>query len=282
MDSALDPTDLRGAVVVAVDGSEDAERARRWAVDQASLEHRRLVVVSAGDRSDALVKEAVAAAQQLAHDLPVIAVAASGDPRQVLIDASAHAHLVVLGSRGRGSVRTMLLGSVSATVSAHAACPVIVCRPTDPDRVRRGVVVGADATPESRPVLEFAYRQASLRGLPLTVLHTYWDAAAAVAQHYQVSGAKAERPDLEDLRAILSESVAGLAETYPDVRAHITLQHGLADETLGTREDGWDLVVVGRHSMSTLERFLTGSIASAVVERAHATVAVVPVGPRSS
>ncbi|GAB2856874.1 hypothetical protein GCM10027026_03420 [Myroides odoratimimus subsp. xuanwuensis] len=72
-------------------------------------------------------------------------------------------------------------------------------------------MVGADATPESRPVLEFAYRQASLREVHLTVLHCFWDAAAAVAQFREARGETAVEPELEDLRAVLSASVAGLS-----------------------------------------------------------------------
>ncbi len=281
MSRSLDPVSIRGKVVVAVDGSDHADRAVRWAAEQASLERLGLVVVSVGDGTDRLAEDAVAVARKLHPDLHVVASAVPGDPRQVLIDASAHAHMLVLGSRGRGAVRSMLLGSVSTAVSAHAACPVVICRPPI-DGVQAGVVVGADATPESLPVIEFAYRQASLHDLPLTVLHTFWDAAAAVAQYHEARGAKAEQPGLEDLRATLSESVAGLAENYPDVPVTLTLKHGFADEALSPRHGGWNLIVVGRHPMTTLERLLTGSIATSVIERAHATVAVVPQDPRSS
>lgn len=282
MSQSLDLDSIRGSVVVAVDGSDHALRAVRWAAEQASLEHRRLTVVSVGDKPDNLIDDTVSATRLRHPDLAVEGSAASGDPRQVLIDASAHAHMLVVGSRGRGAVRSMLLGSVSTTVSAHAACPVIICRPTADGDARAGVVVGADATPESLPVIEFAYRQASLRELPLTVLHSFWDAAAAVAQYHEARGEKVDEPDLEDLRATLSESVAGLAEMYPDVPVTLTLKHGFADETLSPRHGGWHMIVVGRHPMTSLGRLLTGSIAASVIERAHATVAVVPQEPRST
>jgi len=98
-----------------------------------------------------------------------------GPDRRQLLDASTQAHLVVLGSRGRRAVRSMLLGSVSATVSAHAAYPLIVAAPADGPT--QAGVVGADATPEPLLVNEFGYRLASLRNLPITVVHTSLDAA---------------------------------------------------------------------------------------------------------
>ncbi|WP_166390392.1 universal stress protein [Nocardioides ochotonae] len=287
MERSLDPAHLRGSIVVAVDGSEDGERAVPWAVDQAALEGLRLAVVSAGEQSGELVERAAAAARRLDPTLTVVASAASGDARQVLIDASTHAHLLVVGSRGRGTVRSMLLGSVSTAVSAHATCPVVVCRPANVGPTEAGVVVGADGTPESLPVLEFAFRQASLRDLPLTVLHSYWDATTALAQHDRRegggSGDSGGGPDLADLRATLSSWMAEVAARYPDVPVSLLLKHGLADEALSPRDAGWcDMIVVGRHPKTSLQRLLTGSIATAVIERAHSTVAVVPVGPRSS
>ena len=51
-----------------------------------------------------------------------------GHPAQVLLDAAADAALLVVGSRGRGGFRGMLLGSVSQDVVARAACPVVVVR----------------------------------------------------------------------------------------------------------------------------------------------------------
>lgn len=268
---------IAGDILVAVDGSAHASRAAGWAAEQALVEHRPLVVVTVGDDPDAGTADLAADDLRRQHPaLEVRALRLPGDPREVLVGLSEHAHLLVLGSRGRGALKSMLLGSVGAALSAHAHCPVVVCRPGVADRAGAGVVVGADGTPESVPVIEFAYRQAALRGLSLTVLHCFWDAVAAVAEFRQSRGEPADAPELEDLRVLLAASVAGLAEQYPDVPVTLTLKHGLVDEALGSRDAGWDLIVVGRHPMSSLSRVLTGSIATTVVERARTTVAVVP------
>lgn len=303
MDHSIEP----GSIVVGVDGSEHAERAVHWAAEQAELEGRRLVVVSTGgvdaaraDERMGVVDAPVDGMQSLLHSATAIATAGValaersrpgltvealptvGDPREVLVDLSREAHLIVLGSHGRGPLRSLLLGSVSAAVTKHAACPVVVCRPRRRHDSPRGVLVGADATPESLPVIEFAFEHASRRGQPLTVLHCFWDVVAAVAAYRGMSADELDEPEFQELRMVLSESVAGLREKYPDVPVSLDLRHGLVDEALSRREQSWDLVVVGRHPVDSLPRLLTGSISTTVLERAHTAVAVVPEAPSSS
>jgi len=290
-----------GSIVVGVDGSEHAERAVRWAAEQAHLQQRRLVTVSvaraatvqsvgwtgevagrspetalAHEGIRAIAEEAAELARAWRPDITVEPLAVVGDAREVLADLSADAHLLVLGSRGRGTIKSLLLGSVSETVSRLASCPVVVCRPPGQGQHNPGVVVGADGTPESLPVIEFAFEQASVLGLPLTVLHCFWDAIAAAAGFREASGEVLSQPDLEELRLVLAESVAGFQEKYPDVDVTLLLRHGLVDGALSPRGHWWDLVVVGRQPLTAAARFLHGSITAAVVERAHSTVAVVP------
>jgi len=290
MDKRIAP----GSVVVAVDGSEHAERAVRWGTEQAELEQRRLVVLSVAElwklressflagvtledleqSARSVADDAAALARKLTPDVAVEAAGLLGDPRQVLVDVSTGAHLVVMGSRGRGPLRSMLLGSVSSAVVKQARCPVVVCR-SDSDRAQgAGVVVGADGTAESLPVVAFAFEQASLRGLPLTVVHAYWDAVTALAELRGTPGLLSE-PDVEHLRVLLSQSVAGFRERYPQVDVSLRLAHGLVDDVL-VRDHSWNLVVVGRHPVDTVTRVLIGSIANAVLERAETTVAMVP------
>ena len=294
-----------GSIVLAVDGSEHAERATHWAADQAFLEGRPLVVMSAAstggildvarpiprpyldpvedgmEDAGAIAEGGVALATRLHPGLTVKALPAIGDPRQILIDLSAQARLIVTGSHGRGAFRSMLLGSVSAAVSKYATCPVMVCRPPS-GAAGGGVLVGADGTPESVPVIEFAFEQASRRGWQLTVLHSFWDVVAAVAHYKGMSEEDLIPDELQQLHILLSESVAGLREKYPDVPVSLQLRHGLVDEALSPRGASWDLVVVGRHPVDSLDRWLSGSIAIAVLERSHATVAVVPQAAPSS
>lgn len=280
MSSTLDPDLLRGSVVVAVDGSDHDGRAVTWAADHAAAEHRRLAVIGVCDPASAAspitvdaVADAAATARARHHDLTVLTQVVPGEPRRVLVEASRHAFDLVLGSRGRGTVTSVVLGSVSAAVSAHARCPTIVCRPRSHEPVPGGVVVGTDGTPASLPVVEFAYRQAFLRGLPLTVLHSVGSGAVPTQVHDGRSDVPA--PPVRVPAAELAQSVAGLDVDYPGVPVTVSTVRRPVHEALLRAHPAAELVVVGRRTVRPA-RLTDGSTATAVLERAHADVAVVP------
>ena len=147
-----------GAIVVAVDGSETADRALAWAARYATLEDRPLVIAHGlgtmgvpeaaslqfdGGASFVLVYEQLradgeaivaAATAKVAESHPslgVTAVVEHVDPRQLLLRLAEDASLIVMGSRGRGPFRSLLLGSVTAAVAGRALCPVLVIPPSD-------------------------------------------------------------------------------------------------------------------------------------------------------
>ena len=266
-----------GSIVVAVDGSTHAGHAVAWAARHAHLAKRQLVVVhvTGPENRDAagIVKSAVGAVHAVAGDVATLAEPTGGDPRVVLVEASRRADLLVMGSHGRGVFLSLLLGSVSAAVAKHAACPVAVVRDPDGDATVHRVIVGADGTPESRLIVEYAYRLASLHRVRVVVVHSYWDVVAAVNG---VEETPIHDPETADLGAGLAELVAGLAEDFPDVEAQLVLRHGLVDTVLTAGARPGDIVVVGRHDGDSPAKFLASSIATAVLERARSTVVVVP------
>jgi nucleotide-binding universal stress UspA family protein len=275
-----------GTIVVGLDGSLSAERALDWAIAQAVREHRQLTLAHAIDevssvwadptgasrpavaqalREDAqgMLRSARARVEERAPDLAVHEATWTVDPRTMLLELAESAHLVVVGSRGRGPVASLLLGSVGVAVIRHAACPVVVVRPTAPGAVRHGVLVGADGTPSSLATVEQAYLQASLHDLPLTILH---GPRGMVAY---------ETEDEQRLRA--TEPLSGLAEKYPDVRARLVVATGLVDEELIQGSARMNLVVLGAHHGGRLSALVNGSVAQIVVEHAQCPVMVVPV-----
>lgn len=285
-----------GTIVFGVDGSESANRALAWAVDQAVAEHRALTLAHAippvgavgldqagvdqrigmeAGRTEGheLLRVARRSVAERAPNLEMHDVLRVVDPRELLLAMSTDAAMVVLGSRGRGPVRSLLLGSVGVALSRHARCPVVIHRPSNPGKVRHGVLVGVDGTAHSQAALEFAFAQASLRRLPLTVLHSFWDSQAAVAGPHRVD---AHSSEFEDQRLLIAESVSGMGEKFPDVRVEIELARGYAGECLVRMGERMNMIVVGAHHAGAISGIVFGSAATAVVEHATCPVAVVP------
>ncbi|ROR90844.1 universal stress protein [Nocardioides aurantiacus] len=289
----------RGPVVVGLDGSESATHALRWAAGQASLEGRRLTLVHAASVSaafgDASVVSSVEVQALLRREGTAIleagrALVAQVAPRvevdtdyeldnagQALLRRSEEAALVVVGTHGRGPLRSFVLGSVGVTLVKHASCPVVVHRPGTSAGHAGGIVVAADAAQESQPVLAAAWRQADLTGRALTVVHCVEDAAFALSREELVAGRHESR---EQASLALAEAVAGLAQTYPDVVVSTQVRTGSVRAALVALDGEPDLVVVGGHQRS-LPRQLArgaGSTSVHVVEHASWPVMVVPVG----
>lgn len=284
-----------GTIVVGLDGSDSSTRALAWAVQQAVAERLPLTLahtihaftpaytdavtaspdaarVAIEAQGDKVLKAARAKIMETAPELEVHAVFELADPREVLLHLSHDAAMVVLGSRGRGPLSSLLLGSVGVAMVRHAHCPVVVHRPGNAGTVRNGIIVGYDAVEESGPVLEFAYREASLRGLPLTVLHCYWDIQAGTAAAFPWS-----ETALETERVALAEAMAGMGENYPDVTVTTESVRGRPQDVLVRRGERMNLIVVGAHQASRAAQTVFGSVSVAVVEHATCPVAVVPV-----
>ena len=142
----------RGLIVVGVDGSGESRHALRWAVDEAALRKAKLLVVhvwwalpeleggaggsdpdsQATARGEArrFIDEFVA--QTLGPDAAKVEIdappAQGVTAAEALLDAAGHADLLVVGSRGLGGFKRLLLGSVSQQCVQHATCPVVVVR----------------------------------------------------------------------------------------------------------------------------------------------------------
>ncbi|WP_068926221.1 universal stress protein [Planobispora rosea] len=146
----LEPEKLFDEVVVGVDGSPAGAEALRFAATEAVLRGARLrailawtlatpaaetmppLLIELGQIEDAwtrILEEAVEAVEKDHPGLDVVHQVVTGHPVQALTDASEGADLVVVGTRGRGALAGLVLGSVSHGVLHHANCPVAVISP---------------------------------------------------------------------------------------------------------------------------------------------------------
>ena len=126
-------------VVVGVDGSEGSDRALAWAAAEAERSGAILQVVTAfkpgyefitpDEVRESMLQVIDRATSQVAALAPTVKVEGDyheGSPAEVLINTGHHADLLVVGSRGQGGFRGLLLGSVSQQCSLHADCPVVI------------------------------------------------------------------------------------------------------------------------------------------------------------
>lgn len=140
-------------IVVGVDGSAEAERATQWAIAEARLRGDKVVLVHAWQfpgvamttyAAESLPVFGRADLEQLAADVLARSATAAaafdpeaeietrlveGHPGSALADASRAARMLVVGSRGLGGFKGMLLGSVSTSCAHHAQCPVVIVPP---------------------------------------------------------------------------------------------------------------------------------------------------------
>ena len=129
-------------IVVGVDGSVPSKHALRWAYQVAAatgavveaiavwpsaIAYRWALPEWSPDRDTARVLQtAVLETPKPSPDVVVEQIVREGNPAHVLIERSATATMLVVGSRGRGGFTSLLLGSVSSAVAEHARCPVLV------------------------------------------------------------------------------------------------------------------------------------------------------------
>ena len=160
---------MRGVVVVGIDGSASATAALRWSAAEARLRGSRLLVVHAWTPvyTDVLLGGGFSPSRangsemhKAAEDLLVRATAGldaegveieyravEGSAPEVLIAAAAEGDLLVVGSRGRGGFAGLLLGSVSQQCAHHASCPVVIVHAPKPAATSP---VPGDAVPMQR------------------------------------------------------------------------------------------------------------------------------------
>ena len=282
----------KGSVVVGADGSPGSEAAIEWATRYATARQRPLTLVTAtGDPGDSVEilgsaeaarglletaggasDPAAGVVERVAPGLDVTVMTPLEDARQALIDLSDRASIIVLGTRGRGPVRVLVLGSVSVAVASHAECPVAVVRPAERDGEGElgHVVVGVDGSPASTAAVDFAFELASMEGREFDVVHCW-------SSHDTFIDPTSYQQRLDQLAAhewLLTETLAGYAEKYPDVVVHQHLPDTGPVAGLVELSETASAVVVGSRGR-TGPKSLIGSVSRSLVEHAHCTVVVV-------
>ncbi|MFB7166149.1 universal stress protein [Streptomyces sp. NPDC056242] len=277
-------------ILVGIDPARDCHMQLAWAADDAHRRRRplRLLVavpaphhvqhVDASTRMKAPLREgerALAAAaswvRERHDDVEVATDVLDGHPAHVLIRQSGRARMIVLGSRHFSRTEEFLsAGSLVVPVSAQARCPVAVVG--DAEHVTQEtpyLVVGVDGSESSGAALALAFEEASLRGATLRAL---W-----VWQPPVLFSLKDEPTLVQTQRSLLSETVAGWAEKYPDVALTHEVPVGHPVEELARAAEHALAVVVGRRGNGGYMGMRLGSVVHGLLHRAHCPVITVPV-----
>ncbi len=268
-------------VVVGVDPSDSARHAALWAADLAANQGRPLHLVHAEPGAPASgqdpdwVRELLDAA--LRSGAPAEPQFVRGGPSERLVELSAGAYLVVVGSYGTGAQAGMLAGDVALALVDRAHCPVAVVRgaePGVPPRRDGPVVVGVDGSAPGDAALELAAELAGSLGARLLAMHAWstMDPAEAGNRAEADAGVVANRA-----AQLLDARVAAVQQRHPDLRID---QESVADTALRAllaRANGARAVVVAQRASPPRRQsvLVLGSTSRGLVEFAPCPVVVV-------
>lgn len=296
-------------IVVGYDGSAGSQLAVEWAAETARQQGRRLTLMhsvnlatvpafpamdvsqlepSLENAAKSLVDEGAERAGASLDASQIETQYWLGSPAVQLVDASRDADLVVVGSRGRGRIRSGLLGSTSYAVAAHAHCPVVVVRgpegeaPDDvpaPPRPGRDhdVVVGIDDSDAALRAVDAAAEVAEREGAVLHVVRVAHPRSMEAWTYAET--AKGGTEETHALRDHAEQSVTRAANRvraqHPKVVVTTEVLYGDAGHAVAELSAGAGLLVVGSRGHGGFTGMLLGSVSHRVIHDATCPVMVV-------
>ncbi|WP_367325289.1 universal stress protein [Streptomyces sp. HUAS ZL42] len=284
-------------LVVGVDGSDSSLVAVDWAVDEAARHGLplRLVYASLWERYEGSVpsvglerpSERVladnivgAAAERARLRNPEVKVSVDVVPEEAadaLLSAGHNAYALVTGSRGRGELAGLLLGSVSLAVAARAYCPVIVVRGDKAGvaGTHERIVLGAGEPAAGGEAVRYAFREAEARGGVLDVVRAWRCPAHETADHPLLAGDPAHLHE-ERASALLDALLHDAVADHPGVRVRRSTVEGPARSVLLRRSAAADLVIIGARRRSGYFGLQLGRVGHTLLHHADCPVAIVP------
>ncbi|MGE5289137.1 MAG: universal stress protein [Micromonosporaceae bacterium] len=292
-------------VIVGVDGSPHSAAALAWAATDAQLRATELAVITVYGRNTprpepgGITPAPPGAPEQACRDMQarllrslpadvtplVTSRVLPGDPARVLTQAAETDDVLVVGTRGRSRLRSLLLGSVAQGCAERSPCPVVVIpaagQLTTGQATHRPVVAGVDPSPEARAALRFAAGEATLRGVTLLPIHAvYPDYAHTHAAQAGPAGDNELLPPLDSawaqLDTLIHSELADITVTTQPIAVC-----GDPEQILLSWSHSAALIAVGTRGTGRLHAALLGSVSSHLVQHSHCPVAVVPSWPGS-
>lgn len=225
-----------------------------------------------------LAKRAAARLRDLQPSWHVNAEAMAGSPASVLIQKAEDwgTDLLVLGSHGRTTLGRFFFGSVSQKVVHNAHCPVRIARgrieePGQPLRL----LVGVDGSPSAAKAVETMLKRQWPPQTEVKVVTALW--ALPPNMTSQTVGPVTQWIVGENARVHAAVKTAVERFEAAGLKAEAVFKDAVPQKLLFEEAEVWDAdcIFVGAHGMNAVERFMIGSVSSAVAARAHCSVEVV-------
>ncbi|MGX1267548.1 universal stress protein [Streptomyces phaeoluteigriseus] len=282
-------------LIVGVDGSEASLTAVDWAVDEADLLGLPLRLVHASlweryegamavrgqerppaqVRADHIVASAAERARRRNPDVKVSTGILATEPADALLREGNNASLLVTGSRGRGELRGLLLGSVGLAVAARAHCPVTVVRGDSAGLAgtHERILLGAGDPDTSGDAVRLAFREAEARACTLDVVRVWRRPAHGTVARPAPEPARRHE---ERASALLDELLRDAKAGHPAVRVRRATVEGPPAKVLVDRSAAADLVIVGARRRVGHFGLQLGRVSHTLLHHAWCPVTVVP------
>ena len=187
------------------------------------------------------------------------------------------AGLIVVGSRGLGPVRRLLMGSVSSSVVRHAHNPVLVVREGG-DALPGRILLAADGSEESRLAVRAAAELSAKTDAEVHIAHVLPSPERMYGPHFYSTGMKGSL--LERVEREAQEFLGRQAEEVSSAGGKVGGTHVLSGNAPAeivklAEELHAGLTVLGSRGLGGVRRALMGSVSDSVVRHAHNPVLVV-------
>ncbi|ATL32219.1 universal stress protein [Streptomyces formicae] len=286
-------------LIVGVDGSESSLLAVDWAVDEADRLGLPVRLVHAwlwelyeggafayglpgpslhvsGEEARRIVDLAAERAGRRSAAVKISTEVLPEDTEAALLRASRNATALITGSRGRGPIAGLLLGSVSLAMASRALCPVVVVRGSEASRNSEHgrIVIGVGDATNGVAAIRFAFREAEARHCTLDAVRA-WRRPAHETTGLPLASGESARHHREHASALLEDALRVPARDHPSVHVRGSVVEGPAHKILVDRTGAADLLVLGGRRHGRVGPQL-GRVAHALLHHADCPVAVVP------
>jgi nucleotide-binding universal stress UspA family protein len=273
------------SIICAIDGSVSGESVLMTAHWLAEALGGRLIVVHAASDADGGAEPVATAVDGwlpgAAHEMRILAGSAAPAILEAADDEAAS--LIVIGARGRGPLKSALIGSVSRDVSARASCPVVVvpfstAHAVPGDEGHEDVVVcGVDGSDLSMAAAAFTGQLARQLGCRPVIVHARQDLRAVWA-YPQASSATPPVTGQDDAVAALADATVQRAAEAAGGDAVEVVEPGPPTEVINGVSDRMHarLVVIAARGRGGVRATLLGSVAAELPASASRPVVVIP------